>query len=516
MTRSRWLLGGAFAGLALSGCSAPAGPPDLESQSVCERNSKLQDVQFYDGSLGVSTEFVNRHRLAVGLLRFRDDLAQRYRDEAGNVSGQGWCTGTLIDDDLFLTAGHCLDAGDSGTWQLPREKGGIELRPAELAREFVVEFRDEAPAQPLLPESRNRSSVVRLEEYRYDGLDYAILRLADHPGLRNGVARISPEDSQAGSPIAILQHPSAAAMKVGAGSTLQVQGSRIAYDTIDTMGGSSGAGILDIASGKLVGIHTNGGCSKSGGENYGVTIGALTAASPTLSALVDRSRDFMVGDWDQDGLGDLAVFYQGCSYPDANHDGERDVGSKQCAADPSAESYFVGNWQAGGPSRLGWRRGACIFLDTNPKQPLCYGDARFQLLIVDWNGDGKSDLGARRGNCIDFDTDLDGVLDERGYCYGNGFAEDEYLAGNWAGQRGSIAVRRGNAVLIDSDRDGSPDETRVYGNGGNEDQYLVADWNGDRRADLAVRRKTLCLMSHDAASGIADEGRVFHDFWSAP
>src|SRR3954463_11691279 len=192
MTRHRRFMSRAFTCLALTGCATKGALSDADLQSVCGRTSKLQDVQFYDGSLGVSTEFVNRHRLPVGLLRFRDDLAQRYRDEAGNVNGQGWCTGTLIDDDLFLTAGHCLDSRDTGAWQLPREKGGVELRPAELAREFVVEFRDEAPAQPELPESRNSASVVRLEEYRYNDLDYAILRLADHPGLRNGVARISP------------------------------------------------------------------------------------------------------------------------------------------------------------------------------------------------------------------------------------------------------------------------------------------------------------------------------------
>jgi hypothetical protein len=69
-------------------------------------------------------------------------------------------------------------------------------------------------------------------------------------------------------------------------------------------------------------------------------------------------------------------------------------------------------------------------------------------------------------------------------------------------------------VFVDVDRDGKPDESRVYGNGGNEDQYLVGDWNGDELADLAVRRGTLCMMNHDAAVGLADEGRVYRDFWS--
>ena len=219
----------------------------------------------------------------------------------------------------------------------------------------------------------------------------------------------------------------------------------------------------------------------------------------------------MSGDWDNDGVGDLAVLYDGCVYPDANHDGAPDAALKQCPAD------FVGNWQPGRPSQLAWRRRDCVYLDTNPTQPLCFGDAPFELLVADWNGDGRSDLGVRRGSCIDFDTDLDGVLDDLGYCFGEGLAEDEYLAGNWdAGPRASIAIRRGDTVLLDLDRDGKSDDMRVYGKGGNEDQYLVGDWNGDRRADLAVRRKTSCLMNHDPVAGLEDEGRVFRDFWSEP
>ena len=496
----------------LCGCAPEPAPSDADLQSLCGPSSKLRDVEFYDGSLGVPTAFVNRHRLAVGLLRWRGDL-DRYFEDPGNVSGEGWCTGTLIDEDLFLTAGHCLDSDDTGTWQLPREKGSVLLRPAELARQFVVDFRYETSLQPDAP--TNSAEVLRVEEYRDGGLDYAILRLAGRPGVLNGVARISPSDASPETPIAILQHPAAGPMKIGAGPALRVQGSTIAYDTIDTLGGSSGAGILEAATGKLVGVHTNGGCTKSGGgENFGVAIGALLAVSPMLRDRIDYSRDFLVGDWDNDGLGDLAVFYQGCLYPDANHDGERDAAI--CPADSSAEQYFVGKWQAGGPSQLGWRRGGCVYLDTNPRRRLCFGAAPFEIIVADWNNDGASDLGVRRGRCIDFDTNLDGSLDDVGNCYGDGFAEDEYLVGNWdGGPHASIATRRGAELAIDLDGDGTTDLTRAYGDGGNSDQYLVEDWNGDGRSDLGVRRKTLCRMDHDA-DGVANEGRVYHDFWSEP
>lgn len=490
--------------------------PEDDLQSICGPASELRDVELYDGRFGVPTAFVNRHRLAVGLLRWRNDLFERYREESGNVAGKGWCTGTLIDDDLFLTAGHCLDNGDTATLQLPREKGSIPLEPPEMAREFTVQFRYENPALAGADSYENTVDVVRLEEYSRTNPDYAILRLSGHPGLNNGVARISGVDSHPGLPIAILQHPRADRMKVGAGPVARLLGSKITYNTIDTLDGSSGAGILDAVTGKLVGIHTNGGCTNGGdGENYGVTIGALIGASKIVRGAIDSSRDFLVGDWNGDGLSDLAGFVDGCLYPDADHDGVADVGARLCPADPNADQYFVGNWHPGGPSQLGWRRGNCLFLDENPTQPLCF-EAPFEVLVADWNDDGISDLGIRRGPCIAFDTNRDGGIEVAKYCFGNGVAQDEYLVGHWGSTPGeSIAVRHANTVFLDADRDGIADQVPlVYGDGGSADQYLVGDWDGDGRSELAVRKGTSCSIQVPA--GFPADTRNYRDFWSKP
>src|SRR6185369_8126184 len=288
------------------------------------------------------------------------------------------------------------------------------------------------------------------------------------------------------------------------------------YNTIDTLDGSSGAGILDAVTGKLVGIHTNGGCTNGGdGENYGVTVGALIGASKIVRGAIDSSRDFLVGDWNGDGISDLAVFVDGCLYPDADHDEVPDVGGRLCPADPTADQYFVGHWHPGGPSQLGWRRGNCVFLDENPSQPLCF-EGPFEVLIANWDDDDRSDLGIRRGPCIDFDTNLDGAFDGATYCFGNGVAQDEYLVGHWDGTpRESIAVRKGNIVSLDVDRNGSADPfPLVYGDGGNADQYLVGDWYGDGRSELAVRTGTSCSIQVPA--GFPEQKRNYRDFWTKP
>jgi hypothetical protein len=239
------------------------------------------------------------------------------------------------------------------------------------------------------------------------------------------------------------------------------------------------------------------------------------AVSPILRDFADRSRDFLIGDWNNDGLSDLAVMVDGCLYPDADHDEAPDLGARWCPFDRSADQYFVGKWRTGSGSQLGWRRGNCLYLDENPARPLCF-EPPFELLVADWNGDGQSDLGIRHGRCIDFDTNLDGGLDDLGYCYGQGIAEDEYLSGHWDGAaRDSIAIRRANALLLDADRNGVADEAPLlFGYGGNEDQYLVGDWSGQGRSELAVRRGTRWEIQGDA--GRPGRSGSYVGFWSAP
>jgi Trypsin len=78
----------------------------LESQ--CGATDDSQPVEQYDGTLGVTTAFVNAHQAPVGQLQWNDNLAAIYTNP-GNVSGVRWCTGALVANDLFLTAGHCFD-----------------------------------------------------------------------------------------------------------------------------------------------------------------------------------------------------------------------------------------------------------------------------------------------------------------------------------------------------------------------------------------------------------------------
>jgi len=265
---------------------AVAGEMDFHDlyESSCGVTDDSQDVEMYDGSLGVTQAFVTTHQRPVGVLRWNSNLASIYSNP-GNVAGVRWCTGTLIADDLFLTAGHCFDQTGGG-WNRPRVNGTTNIiPPGEIATNMSVEFDYQRNAAGVL-KTPVSVAVVELMEYRLGGLDFAIARLAGAPGQTWGVTRLASIDANVGDMLCIIQHPAGNPKRIEAGPLTSFDGDRIRYNNIDTLGGSSGSGILRALDGCLVGVHTNGGCNAAmTGSNFGVRVARLLEVSPTLQSL---------------------------------------------------------------------------------------------------------------------------------------------------------------------------------------------------------------------------------------
>ena len=266
----------------------------LETQ--CGALWDAQNVELYDGTLGVSREFVNNRQSAVGLTRWNDNLRALYTDP-GSVNGARWCSGTLIADDLFLTAGHAFDDRDANGWRLPRQNGTTTIiPPVEVARNQTVEFNFQTAAEGGT-RSIVRFPIIDLIEHRQGGLDYAIARLAGNPGALFGVTDISANDAALNDLLCLIGHPAGMPKQIEAGPATGFTTTRIQYGDIDTLGGNSGSALL-AANGRIVGVHTNGGCTPTGGFNVGVRISALIGASPVISSIAggDGEGEFYATD----------------------------------------------------------------------------------------------------------------------------------------------------------------------------------------------------------------------------
>jgi len=203
-----------------------------ELKSICGKTEDFVPINKYNGSL----KWVQKREGAVGRLR------------AGNAA----CSGTFIGNhngkkNLFLTAGHCLKKG------------------ASAKVEFNYENNADGPTTTI--------HGIALESS--NSPDYALVVLDSSPNIPSTPLGNVTQN------LAIIQHPAARPKVIAVGKLLKNSNpDKISY-SVDSLGGSSGSGILND-SGSLVGVHTNGGCSATGGANSGWTISRIRASSSIL------------------------------------------------------------------------------------------------------------------------------------------------------------------------------------------------------------------------------------------
>jgi hypothetical protein len=185
--------------------------------------------------------------------RYQGELAGAQEREEAVVLINGLCTGTLIAaaaGPVVLTAGHCVGLGDQVV--------------------VVFNHEDEPDGDALI------TNGTAIEQS--DAPDYALLRLDMLPAAVTPTAlTIQPTDF-----LAIIQHPRGLPKRIAEGAFLDACGGEIYYTDLDTLVGSSGAGVLN-RQGYLVGVHTDGDCKEDGGgTNRGWTAAAIVEASPYL------------------------------------------------------------------------------------------------------------------------------------------------------------------------------------------------------------------------------------------
>ncbi len=222
---------------------------------------------------------------------------------------------------------------------------------------------------------------------------------------------------------------------------------------------------------------------------------ALTVAVEDVPEVEDQ---YLVGDWDGDGIDTFAVRRRDKIYYQPNLNSTTGVvvsyGNGQ-----SEDEHLVGDWDGDGRDTLAVRRGNQVLYQRNINSTLgiaiSFGDGNRedQYLVGDWDGDGKDTLAVRRGNRIYYQPNINsttGVL----VTFGNGRSEDQYLVGDWDGDgKDSLAVRRNNRLLYQATISSTAGSEIIYGNGRGEREYLVGSFSGNRKSTFVVRRKHVLI-----------------------
>ena len=240
------LAGTVTLGLVACGKEAvPADPPVCENPQQPEVSSLWQ--------CGPTLDF-------IPINSYRGEFADIQNREDAVALIDGRCTGTLIEASagpVVLTAGHCVGLGDKAL--------------------LVFNFEDAPDGDPLVTEGTVIEQALEP--------DYALIQLDVLPAVTPVLLT-----TRASERLAIIQHPRGSRKVIAEGRYLDACNQLFYYADLDTLVGSSGAGVLN-RQGHLLGIHTDGDCDESGsGTNSGWSAQVIVEASPYLRSddIADR------------------------------------------------------------------------------------------------------------------------------------------------------------------------------------------------------------------------------------
>lgn len=225
--------------VACGGEADPPGPP-----LVCEQAQAQAQARPRPDQCGPTADFTPINS------SYQGELAVVNQREDAVVMLDGTCTGTLIAaaaGPVVLTAGHCL--------------------PLDARTLAVFNFEDAPDGDPLI----TAGTVIE----QATAPDYALVMLDTMPAVTP-----TPLGSEPGDRLAIIQHPRGRPKVVAEGWFLDTCDGLLYDVDLDTLVGSSGAGVLN-REGYLVAVHTDGDCADAG-INWGWTAASIVEASTYL------------------------------------------------------------------------------------------------------------------------------------------------------------------------------------------------------------------------------------------
>jgi hypothetical protein len=228
--------------LCLAGFAACGDDPPPRNFEVC---TELRAPSIVRSQCGPDENFtpVNAYQGDVINAQVREDAV---------VLVNGVCTGTLIAaaaGPVVLTAGHCVGLNDQ-----------------EL---IAFNYEEQPDGDPLV------TNGLVIEQS--NSPDYALIQLDKLPDVTPTPLTSRPTDL-----LAVIQHPRGRPKVIAQGTLAGACNDQVYYRDLDTLVGSSGAGVLSNQ-GFLLAVHSDGDCAQDGtGTNRGWSAATIVAASTYL------------------------------------------------------------------------------------------------------------------------------------------------------------------------------------------------------------------------------------------
>ena len=243
----------------------------------------------------------------------------------------------------------------------------------------------------------------------------------------------------------------------------------------------------------------------------------------------------LAGDFDGDGIDEIAIFHDGYWMIDINKNGRWDSEDLLAHLGDSEDQPVVGDWDGDGKEDIGiygpvWDRDEEAIakepglpnpdnqIAGRPKNiPPTQGDsttgARYMKLTAygqqradvidhvfglddheriavtgDWNGNGIRSIGTFENGQWKLDVNGDGEFDYADTYATFGKTGDVPVVGDWDGDGvEQIAIYRSGTWIVDSNQNHQIDATDLtFQHGGELDQPVVGDWDGDGRDEPAL------------------------------
>lgn len=304
--------------LGLGGCSdpSPAGPvaqtvqpvvygtddrqdvyahPDMNLRTLAQqsivalmRDTKVNVTNPANVTFNSTDTLANTQSLCPGQ-RFENDPA--YSD----------CSGTLIDNDIVLTAGHCFTA--------PGADAGMNGASTCQNTRFVFKYYHEAAGRLATITAEDVFScaeiITSVDRMNPDGTrqDYAFVRLNRSAAPRFTPASVARTNGPTtmGQSITVIGFGSGIPAKIDSGGTvtsLRAMDGDYFETNLDTFSGNSGSGVFDTATRSMVGILVRGATDYVPADGGACQVVNVCASTPSGTACAGESVNRLQGPFD--------------------------------------------------------------------------------------------------------------------------------------------------------------------------------------------------------------------------